>query len=115
MKSPFDALPRIASAKLPSEPYPGATGVVGQVFLNTDTTYKFFWFLRILGHGARTCAATLNLLGPTDPTRLRSGSLLTLELCHARPDLESDTGATLGKPVQVRRGSQIGALSRSFR
>jgi hypothetical protein len=48
MNSPFDVLPPIAKAKLPFEPYPGATGVVGQIFLNTDTTYKFFWFLALL-------------------------------------------------------------------
>jgi hypothetical protein len=54
-KSPFDSLPRIPSAKLPCEPYPGATGIVGQVFLNTDTTYKFFWFLALL---EKTKAAT---------------------------------------------------------
>lgn len=33
---------------MPFEPYPGATGVVGHVFLNRDTTYKFFWFLALL-------------------------------------------------------------------
>jgi hypothetical protein len=60
MKSPFDALPRIASAKLPCEPYPGATGVVGQVFLNTDTTYKFFWFLALL-EKTKTAASTFDL------------------------------------------------------
>jgi hypothetical protein len=48
MKSPFDALPVIAGNKLPFEPYPGATGVIGQIFRNTDTTYKFFWFLSLL-------------------------------------------------------------------
>jgi hypothetical protein len=48
MKSPFDDLPPVSTRKLPLEPYPGATGVVGQVFLNTDTTYKFFWFLALL-------------------------------------------------------------------
>lgn len=48
MKSPFDVLPGIADSKLPFEPYPGATGVVGHVFGNTDTTYKFFWFLALL-------------------------------------------------------------------
>jgi HNH endonuclease len=48
MKSPFDVLPGIANPKLPFEPYPGATGVTGQVFGNTDTTYKFFWFLALL-------------------------------------------------------------------
>jgi hypothetical protein len=48
MNSPFDALPPVANAKLPFEPYPGATGVIGQIFLNTDTAYKFFWFLALL-------------------------------------------------------------------
>lgn len=48
MTSPFDGLPPIVTQKLPFEPYPGATGVVGQVFGNTDTTYKFFWFLAVL-------------------------------------------------------------------
>jgi HNH endonuclease len=48
MKSPFDALPVIAGNKLPFEPYPGATGVIGQIFRNKDTTYKFFWFLSLL-------------------------------------------------------------------
>jgi hypothetical protein len=48
MKSPFDVLPGIANPRLPLEPYPGATGVIGQVFGNTDTTYKFFWFLALL-------------------------------------------------------------------
>ena len=48
MKSPFDALPVIAGNKLPFEPYPGATSVIGQIFRNTDTTYKFFWFLSLL-------------------------------------------------------------------
>jgi HNH endonuclease len=48
MKSPFDALPGITVDKLPFEPYPGATGVIGQIFRNTDTTYKFFWFLSLL-------------------------------------------------------------------
>jgi hypothetical protein len=44
----FDALPPIAKVRLPFEPYPGATGVIGHVFGNTDTTYKFFWFLPLL-------------------------------------------------------------------
>lgn len=48
MKSPFDVLPGIANPRLPFEPYPGATGVIGQVFGNTDTTYKFFWLLAVL-------------------------------------------------------------------
>jgi hypothetical protein len=48
MKSPFDLLPNIAGDKLPFEPYPGATSVIGLVFQNTDTTYKFFWFLSLL-------------------------------------------------------------------
>lgn len=48
MKSPFDLLPSIAGANFPFEPYPGATGVVGLVFQNVDTTYKFFWFLSLL-------------------------------------------------------------------
>ena len=48
MKSPFDLLPNIAGDKLPFEPYPGATSVVGLIFQNTDTTYKFFWFLSLL-------------------------------------------------------------------
>jgi hypothetical protein len=48
MKSPFDALPGITVDKLPFEAYPGATGVIGQIFRNTDTTYKFFWFLSLL-------------------------------------------------------------------
>ena len=48
VKSPFDLLPRITDNKLPFEPYPGATGVIGSVFQNTDTTYKFFWFLSVL-------------------------------------------------------------------
>jgi hypothetical protein len=48
MKSPFDLLPSITGGKLPFEPYPGATGVIGLVFRNTDTTYKFFWFLSLL-------------------------------------------------------------------
>src|ERR1700751_138114 len=48
MTSPFDGLPPIVTQKLPFEPYPGATGVIGQVFGNTDTTYKFFWFLAVL-------------------------------------------------------------------
>jgi HNH endonuclease len=48
MKSPFDVLPGIANPRLPCEPYPGETGVIGQVFGNTDTTYKFFWFLAVL-------------------------------------------------------------------
>jgi hypothetical protein len=48
MQSPFDALPGISVDKLPFEPYPGATSVIGQIFRNTDTTYKFFWFLSLL-------------------------------------------------------------------
>ena len=48
MKSPFDLLPSITGGKLPFEPYPGTTGVIGMVFQNTDTTYKFFWFLSLL-------------------------------------------------------------------
>jgi hypothetical protein len=48
MKSPFDLLPTITGGKLPFEPYPGATSVIGPVFQNTDTTYKFFWFLSLL-------------------------------------------------------------------
>jgi len=60
MNSPFDALPPIAKAKLPFEPYPGATGVVGQIFLNTDTTYKFFWFLALL-EKTKTAPARLDL------------------------------------------------------
>jgi hypothetical protein len=48
MKSPFDLLPSITRGKLPFEPYPAATGVIGLVFRNTDTTYKFFWFLSLL-------------------------------------------------------------------
>jgi hypothetical protein len=48
MKSPFDLLPTITGGKLPFEPYPGATSVIGLVFQNTDTTYKFFWFLSLL-------------------------------------------------------------------
>ena len=48
MTSPFDNLPEVRGSNLPFEPYPGATGVIGQVFGNTDTTYKFFWFLAVL-------------------------------------------------------------------
>jgi hypothetical protein len=48
MESPFDLLPSITSGKFPFEPYPGATGVIGLVFKNVDTTYKFFWFLSLL-------------------------------------------------------------------
>ena len=48
MKSPFDLLPSITGDKLPFEPYPGATSVIGLIFQNTDTTYKFFWFLSVL-------------------------------------------------------------------
>ena len=48
MKSPFDLLPSITGGKFPFEPYPGATGVIGLVFKNTDTTYKFFWLLSLL-------------------------------------------------------------------
>jgi hypothetical protein len=48
MQSPFDLLPNVAGNKLTCEPYPGATGVIGLVFQNVDTTYKFFWFLSVL-------------------------------------------------------------------
>ncbi len=48
MQSPFDLLPSVTGKKLPFEPYPGATSVIGLVFQNTDTTYKFFWFLSVL-------------------------------------------------------------------
>jgi HNH endonuclease len=48
MLSPFDLLPSITGNKLPCEPYPGATSVIGLVFQNVDTTYKFFWFLSVL-------------------------------------------------------------------
>jgi hypothetical protein len=48
MQSPFDLLPSITGNKLPCEPYPGATSVIGLVFQNVDTTYKFFWFLSVL-------------------------------------------------------------------
>jgi hypothetical protein len=48
MKSPFDLLPSVTGDKLPFEPYPGATSVIGLIFQNTDTTYKFFWFLSLL-------------------------------------------------------------------
>ena len=48
MKSPFDLLPSITGDKLPFEPYPGATSVIGLIFQNVDTTYKFFWFLSVL-------------------------------------------------------------------
>jgi hypothetical protein len=48
MKSPFDDLPTVTKANLPSEPYPGTTGVIGQVFGSVDTTYKFFWLLAVL-------------------------------------------------------------------
>jgi len=37
-----------APDKFPLEPYPGATSVIGLIFQNTDTTYKFFWFLSLL-------------------------------------------------------------------
>ena len=40
--------PVLVVDKLPFEPYPGATSVIGQIFRNTDTTYKFFWFLSLL-------------------------------------------------------------------
>jgi hypothetical protein len=55
MPSPFDLLPSIAGSKLPYEPYPGATSVVGLVFQNVDTSYKFFWFLSVL-HKAKVAA-----------------------------------------------------------
>jgi hypothetical protein len=58
MKSPFDALPGIADPRLPFEPYPGATGVLGQIFGNTDTTYKFFWFLALLEETKTASART---------------------------------------------------------
>jgi hypothetical protein len=58
MKSPFDVLPAIGNPKLPFEPYPGATGVVGHIFLNTDTTYKFFWFLALLEETKATLGRT---------------------------------------------------------
>jgi hypothetical protein len=48
MQSPFDLLPSITGNKLQCEPYPGATSVVGLVFQDVDTTYKFFWFLTVL-------------------------------------------------------------------
>jgi hypothetical protein len=48
MQSPFDLLPSVTGNKLPFEPYPGVTSVIGLVFQNTDTTYKFFWFLSVL-------------------------------------------------------------------
>ena len=40
----------ITGDKLPFEPYPGATSAIGLIFQNTDTTYKFFWFLSLLKH-----------------------------------------------------------------
>ena len=60
MKSPFDVLPGIANSKLPFEPYPGATGVVGHIFGSTDTTYKFFWFLALL-EGTKNTPSRLDL------------------------------------------------------
>jgi hypothetical protein len=45
---PFDVLPKVQPAKLPHEPYPGATAIIGRVFDATDTTYKFYWFLSLL-------------------------------------------------------------------
>jgi HNH endonuclease len=58
MKSPFDALPGITVDKLPFEPYPGATSVIGQIFRNKDTTYKFFWFLSLLDKARVTGSRT---------------------------------------------------------
>ena len=60
MQSPFDLLPSVTGNKLPFEPYPGATGVIGLVFQNTDTTYKFFWFLSVL-HKAKVAPFRTNL------------------------------------------------------
>jgi hypothetical protein len=60
MKSPFDVVAAIANPKLPFEPYPGATGVIGQVFGNTDTTYKVFWFLALLEE-TKTASAGFDL------------------------------------------------------
>jgi hypothetical protein len=48
MKSPFDLLPNTTVDKLPFESHPGATSVIEQIFRNTDTTYKFVWFLSLL-------------------------------------------------------------------
>jgi hypothetical protein len=50
MPSPFDSLPQLDRMHLPREPYPGATRLLGHVFKNTDTTYKFYWFLSLLEH-----------------------------------------------------------------
>jgi hypothetical protein len=58
MKSPFDLLPSITRDKLPFEPYPGATSVIGLIFENTDTTYKFFWFLSLLDRAKATGSRT---------------------------------------------------------
>jgi HNH endonuclease len=48
MESPFEDLPRIKNRRLAFEPYPGETRILGLVFQNVDTTYKFFWFLSLL-------------------------------------------------------------------
>ena len=48
MQSPFDLLPTVTGTTLSFEPYPGATSVLGSVFRNVDTTYKYFWFLSVL-------------------------------------------------------------------
>ena len=60
MQSPFDLLPSVTRDKLPFEPYPGATSVVGLVFQNVDTTYKFFWFLSVL-HKANVASIRTDL------------------------------------------------------
>jgi hypothetical protein len=64
MPSPFDSLPSLERVCLPREPYPGATRLVGHVFKNTDTTYKFYWFLSLLEYAQNANARedlTLNL------------------------------------------------------
>jgi len=72
MKSPFDVLPGIANPKLPFEPYPGATGVIGQVFGNTDTSYEFFWYLELCHARSDLESDAGAALGKSEQIRRRS-------------------------------------------
>jgi hypothetical protein len=68
--SPFDSLPTVTVGTLKFEPYPGATGIVGQVFRSIDTTYKFYWFLSLLEKAIHSDPVKISLCSsPTSGAR----------------------------------------------
>jgi hypothetical protein len=97
MESPFDLLPNIAGNKLPFEPYPGATSIIGQIFRNTDTTYKFFWFLSLLA-GSRA----INLAkSDAVPNLSRYLAVFVDQHYAAMPVLESALTNVRGKQLKA--------------